>query len=144
MATFGNGEVYAVFRSGSALIGYYQKKSEDKILVTYKDHYEIGYIYLENEEPRDIWLSRMGILKRKQEQGFKNPFRDDKGSPCMLAAEMYSYPNEQYSFAPIQGENSREWIAKYTGDPIGAAAAFICMCYDVADSGECHDFFRDQ
>jgi len=39
--------------------------------------------------------------------------------------------------------NTNEVVAIYKGDPIGAAAAIVCMQYECSRFGRCHDLYHN-
>ena len=48
---------------------------------------------------------------------------------------------EVFDSGVILDKDTYDTIASFTGDMIGAAAAYICLQYECSSSGKCHDFF---
>lgn len=59
----------------------------------------------------------------------------------MIAAEIFYNP-DKFDVQIIIDNQSNEVVAMYKGDPIGAAAAFVCMQYECSRYGRCHDFYH--
>ena len=68
---------------------------------------------------------------------------DGRKPLSMDVANIFYFP-EQKSMQIILDNETNEVVAMYRGDPVGAAAAFICLQYECSSSGKCHDFFYKQ
>ena len=139
-ATFGNGVVYLVGESfGKEYAtpqGYYKKVTGDPH-AEYKVYREKEHIWETGFVGRiHIWLSRQGgydDLKR-----FYEGYAASK--PTGELIPILKYPSPMCDiFAEINGNyildaKSGETIAHFTGDPYGAAAAFIALAFEQYDS----------
>lgn len=135
-ASYENGQVFCHFyHTGPSLIGYYaiEEKRPD-VIVRNLRHNVIGYINFYNGKPALLWFSKEEIARWRG-------INRGSGPLTMIAGEFYNFSKENGT-AYIQDHLTADVLAEYCGDPIGAGAAFICMYYEVSDSGEYHDFLR--
>ncbi len=139
--SFGDGRVVCHFLSGDAVIGYYEidSVSADKTRVIVQavyDKREIGnFEYVRDDWSCLIFLSNLGWYR------VNNAYKKGTKPFTLLAAEMWIWKNSPYMTGIIEDMDTGEKIAEYKGDPIGAAAAFVCMYYEVSGCGKYHDFF---
>lgn len=133
-AKFGNGKVYCLAPNNTFHIGNYRIEG-DHVYVGANDDREIGNIALTNGSPSLIILSNIGWYKHV---GIKY---DEKKTFSMIAAEIFYNP-DKFDVQIIIDNQSNEVVAMYKGDPIGAAAAFVCMQYECSRYGRCHDFYH--
>lgn len=126
-----NGNVMCVpSHSEKFLIGRYNKYEDNKYEVYDTKGYLIGNIY-DNGSSALIYLSRIGELNRFKDLGFPKPVPNNLVYDC---AE--SFPNT------ILERRTNNECAYYKGiDYIGAAAAFVCMQYEMSE-GSYHSFFH--
>lgn len=116
--------------SDDFVIGRYEKTS-DKTYDVYSDkNYLLGRI-TDNGSSGMIFLLRLGMLKKFEDLGFPKTTPKDL---VYLCAE--SFPKI------ILDKETNNECAYYKGnDYIGAAAAFICMQYEVVSNTKYHNFF---
>ncbi len=133
-AKFENGKVYCLAPNNTFHIGNYRIEG-DHVYVGANDDREIGSIALTNGIPSLITLSNLGWYDHV---GIKY---DGKKPYSMIAAEIFYFP-DKFDSQIIIDNQSNEVVAIYKGDPIGAAAAFVCMQYECSRYGRCHDFYH--
>lgn len=111
-------------------IGRYRQSENGKYDVYDNKGYVIGNIS-DNGSTALVYLSRIGVLNRFKDLGFPKPIPNNLVCDC---AE--SYPNVILELR-TNGE-----LAYYKGtDYIGAAAAFVCMQFEMSE-GRFHSFFK--
>lgn len=133
-AKFENGKVYCLAPDNIFHVGNYRIEG-DHVYVGAKDDREIGSVSLSNGRPVLITLSNVG---------WYNTFGieyDEKKPLFMIVAEIYYNP-DKFDVQIIIDNQTNEVVALYKGDPIGAAAAFVCMQYECSRYGRCHDFYH--
>ncbi len=59
----------------------------------------------------------------------------------MTAAEIFYNSDHKFDIQIIMDLQTSEVTAMYKGDPIGAAAAFVCMQHECSKCGKYHDFY---
>lgn len=133
-AKFGNGKVYCISPNNNFHIGNYRIEG-DHVYVGANDDREIGRVTLDNGKPTLIFLSNVGWYKHI---GLRY---SDKKPLSLLAAEIFYNP-DQFDVQIIIDNQTNEVIALYKGDPIGAAAAFVCMQYECSRYGRYHEFYH--
>lgn len=133
-AKFNNGKVYCVRNTDTYHIGNYRIDG-DHVHVSAKDDREIGRVSLNNGKPNLIWLSNVGWYERA---GLKNY---NIKPLTLIVAEIYILDTNDIQI--ILDDQTNDVVAIYKGDPVGAAAAFICLQYECSCSGKCHDFYHD-
>lgn len=126
-----NGNVMCVpSHSEPFSIGRYNQSGDNSYEVFNSKGYIIGNIS-DNGSNALIFLSRLGMLKKWEDLGFPKPIPSDLVYTC---AE--SFPNI------IMEQRTNIELAHYKGtDYIGAAAAFICMQYEMSE-GKYNSFFK--
>ena len=131
IAKYNDGKIYILYSSKPELMGYYNTKN-GQILVSYKDNREIGSVMMDNDgQPNLIYLSNFGWYEH---MGLSY---DRRKQLSFLAAEIFCGSNI------ILDNETSEVVAEYNGDPIGAAAAFICVQYECASCGKYYKFYHD-
>lgn len=112
-------------------IGTYHKTGDKTYEVYNNSNYIIGKIS-DTGNSALMHLSRLGMLKKFKDMGFPKPTPNEL---VFLCAE--SFPKT------ILETNTYNECAYYNGnDYIGAAAAFICMHYEVISNSKFHIFFK--
>lgn len=102
--------------------------SYSKTHKVYCNNLEIGYLYPLNSDDSKgyIYLSLQGkydALRKSYEEGHRlEPHFSREHHPLLVA---------EYSCGLICDETDGEILAQYTGNPVDAAAAFICYVYDM-------------
>lgn len=131
---FDDGKVYCVRNTETFYIGNYRIDG-DHVFVGAKDYREIGRVSLNNGKPNLIWLSNLGWYQRSGLTYY------NRKTLTLIVAEIYISDTNDIQI--ILDDQTNDVVAIYKGDPIGAAAAFICMQYECSCSGKCHDFYHD-
>ena len=133
-ARFENGKVYCLAPNNTFHIGNYRIEG-DHVYVGANDDREIGRVSLNNGSPSLICLSNVGWYNHVGvKYGGQKPL-------TMVAGEIYYNP-DKFDVQIIIDNQSNDVVAEYKGDPIGAAAAFICLLYECSNSGRYYDFFH--
>lgn len=127
-----NGTVFCVPTNSSVFpIGTYKRDNETTYTVFGNNGYIIGTL-TDNGSSCLIHLSRVGMLKKFEDLGFPRPLPNNLVFTC---AEAF--------LGHITDLETSAQCASYNGsDYIGAAAAFICMEYEIVDNSKYHAFFR--
>lgn len=133
-ARFENGKVYCLSPNNTFHIGNYRIEG-DHIYVGANDDREIGRVSLIDGSPSLIFLSNLGWYNHV---GIKY---GGQKSLTMVAGEIFYNP-DKFDVQIIIDNQTNDVAALYKGDPIGAAAAFICMLYECSNSGKCYDFYH--
>ena len=133
-AKFENGMVYCIAPNNPFHIGNYRIEG-DHVYVGAEDDREIGNVTLNNGIPSLITLTNIGWYR-----SVGIPY-DGRRPLSMVAAELFYFPGSFDNQIIIDNQTS-EVVATYKGDPIGAAAAFVCMQYECSRYGRCHDFYH--
>ncbi len=133
-ARFKNGKVYCLDPNNTFHIGNYRIE-DDHVYVGANDDREIGRVLLNNGIPSLIILSNAGWYKHVGvKYGGQKPL-------TMVVGEIF-YNQNKFDVQIIIDNQTNDVVALYKGDPIGAAAAFICLLYECSNSGRCFDFYH--
>lgn len=125
-----NGNIMCVpSHSEPFFVGRYDQSGDKNYEVFNSKGYLIGNLS-DNGSSALIFLSRLGMLKKFEDLGFPKPIPNNLVCDCAEA-----FPN-----IIMELRTSNE-CAYYKGaDYIGAAAAFVCMQFEMSE-GKYHSFF---
>lgn len=123
-----NGVVYCCANS-EFVVGSYEKNEEGKIIVWNDDHTcKIGEIH---EEDREIWLTTLdSYIKIKEIR------------PYVQMPSSFILPAAQWFGNNIADKDTRQTVASFQGDAVAAAAAFVCLTYEVLMYNKYYEYFH--
>lgn len=123
-----NGEVYCLGLTPFK-VGCYEQDSDNTFIVWNDQHtLKIGRI---NSDNRTIFLM-VGDLWCQVKK--TRPYAPTPQNLIFDAASWFDNT--------IQDADTRQTIAQFTGDPVAAAAAFVCLTYEVLMYNKYYDFFH--
>lgn len=118
--------------AGEFKIGSYESNAEGTYDVWNDDHsIKIGYV---NPKEKEIFLTPGNVWADYKKRNSYS--RAVPGKFLLLAAHW------RWSNSELYDEETRQVIAKFTGDPTAAGAAFICLTYETLMYNKYYDAFH--
>ena len=124
-----DGTVHCIGYSSPFVVGSYEQETESTFIVWNDGHTQrIGQIDLANRTIM-LTISDSWVHIKKL-----NPYTPAPKRFTYLAASWYGNT--------ICDEETRQPVASFTGDPVAAAAAFVCLTYEVLTENKYYNFFN--
>lgn len=134
-ATFGHGEVHCMLSGGiDFIVGYYDFDSDGICHVLREsDKVEIAYISKGYTSSRfDLRLTTYPLYEWYKENNFATSYK-----------KPYIKPIEFSAYGALLDEDTHQQVARYSGNPIEAIAAFAAMTYEMLNDSPYYQIYRD-